>query len=55
MDNPWFRSAGLKCPQVNPTRRLPKGGVLHKRKSSSFARLNHSCVRNAWLDLEKEP
>jgi hypothetical protein len=30
-----------------PTEKLTKGGVLRKRTSSSLARLNHSCVRNA--------
>jgi hypothetical protein len=29
-----------------PTKRFTKGGVLRKRRMSSLARLDHSCVRN---------
>jgi hypothetical protein len=36
-----------------PTRKLTKGGVLRKRKFSSFARLNHYFIRNAKLESEK--
>jgi hypothetical protein len=32
---------------------LTKGEVLRRRTTSSLARLNHSCVRNAQLDLKR--
>jgi hypothetical protein len=35
------------------TNQKTKGGVLLKRKTSSFVRMNHSCVRNAQLEFEK--
>jgi hypothetical protein len=39
---------------VQPTnKKLTKGGVLRKSKTSSLARLNHSCVRNALLEVDK--
>jgi hypothetical protein len=38
-------------PTNQPTKRLTKGGVL--RKTSSIARLNHSCVRNNGWNLKK--
>jgi hypothetical protein len=34
-----------------PTKKLNKGGVLRKRRTSSLARFNHSCVRNALLEM----
>jgi hypothetical protein len=34
-----------------PTKKLTKGGVLRKRQTSSLARFNHSCVRNALLEM----
>jgi hypothetical protein len=34
-----------------PTKKLTKGGVLRKRNTSSLARFNHSCVRNALLEM----
>jgi hypothetical protein len=36
-----------------PTKKLTKGGVLRKRQTSSLARFNHSCVRNALLEMVK--
>jgi hypothetical protein len=48
-------SSGYWCIWNQPTKKLTKGGVLHKRNTLSLARLNHSCVRNAELELEKEP
>jgi hypothetical protein len=32
---------------TNQPQKLTKGGVLRRRTTSSLARLNHSCVRNA--------
>jgi hypothetical protein len=37
------------------TKKLSKGGVLHKVKTPSLARLNHFYLRKALLGLEKEP
>jgi hypothetical protein len=34
-----------------PTKKLTKGGVLRKRQTSSLARFNHSCVRDALLEM----
>jgi hypothetical protein len=34
-----------------PTKKLTKGGVLHKRQTSSLARFDHSCLRNALLEM----
>jgi hypothetical protein len=34
-----------------PTKKLTKGGVLHKLQTSSLARFTHSCVRNALLEM----
>jgi hypothetical protein len=34
-------------PTNKPTRKLTTGGILRKRKTSSLARLNHSCARSA--------
>jgi hypothetical protein len=36
-----------------PTKKLTKGGVLRKRHTSSLARFDHSCVRNALLEMVK--
>jgi hypothetical protein len=36
-----------KSPPNKPTKKLTKEGDLRRRKTSSLARLNHSCVRNA--------
>jgi hypothetical protein len=36
-----------------PTKKLTKGGVVHRSTTSFLARLNHSCVRNAKLDLKR--
>jgi hypothetical protein len=36
-----------------PTKKLTKGGVLRKRQTSSLARFNHSCVRDALLEMVK--
>jgi hypothetical protein len=36
-----------------PTKKLPKGGVLLKRQISSLARFYHSCERNALLEMVK--
>jgi hypothetical protein len=33
---------------INQTKKLNKGGVLRKRKTSYLARLIHSCVRNTY-------
>jgi hypothetical protein len=38
-----------------PTKKLTKGGVLRKRQTSSVARFDHSCVRNALLEMVKLP
>jgi hypothetical protein len=38
-------------PNNQPTKKLTKGGVLCKRKTSSLARFDHSCVRNALLEM----
>jgi hypothetical protein len=41
-----------KCQPTNqPTKKLTKGGVLRKRETSSLARFDHSCVRNALLEM----
>jgi hypothetical protein len=32
--------------------KLSKRGVLHKRKTSCLARLNHYCVQNALLESD---
>jgi hypothetical protein len=40
---------------VHRTVLLTKGGVQQTRKTSSLAKLNHSCVGNAELELQKEP
>jgi hypothetical protein len=48
-------SSGCWCVWNQPTKKLSKGGALSKRKTSSLAILNHSCLRNAQLDFEKEP
>jgi hypothetical protein len=34
-----------------PTKKLTKGGVLRKLQTSSLARLDHSCARNAVLEM----
>jgi hypothetical protein len=34
-----------------PTKKLTKGGVLRKRETSCLARFDHSCVRNALLEM----
>jgi hypothetical protein len=48
-------SAELRTKQfkrfLQPTKKLPKGGVLCKRQISSVARLVHFCVRNALLEM----
>jgi hypothetical protein len=44
---------GTNQPTSQPTKRVTKGGVLRRRTTSSLARLNHSYVRNAWLDLKR--
>jgi hypothetical protein len=38
---------------VEPTNQKAKGGVLLKRQTSFLARFNHSCVRNALLEMVK--
>jgi hypothetical protein len=40
-------------PTNQPTKKLTKGGVLRKRQTSSLARFDHSCVRNAFLEMVK--
>jgi hypothetical protein len=34
-----------------PNKRLTKGGVRRRRETSSLARSNHSCIRNALLEM----
>jgi hypothetical protein len=34
-----------------PTKKPTKGGVLRKRETSSLARFDHSCGRNALLEM----
>jgi hypothetical protein len=41
----------LKSCGTQPTKKLTKCGFLRKRKTSSLAGLNHSRLRNAWLEL----
>jgi hypothetical protein len=36
-----------------PTKKQTNGGVLSKRETSSLARSDHSCVRNALLEMVK--
>jgi hypothetical protein len=36
-----------------PTKKITKGGVLRKRQTSSLARFDHSCVRNAFPEMVK--
>lgn len=43
--------AALTPSSNKPTIKLTKGGVLHKRKTSFHARLHHSCVRKALLQM----
>jgi hypothetical protein len=38
-------------PTNQPTKKLTKGGVLRKRQTRSLARFDHSCVRNALLEM----
>jgi hypothetical protein len=38
-------------PTNQPTKRLTKGGVRRRRETSSLAGSNHSCVRNALLEM----
>jgi hypothetical protein len=47
------RTASLTDQPTNQPKELTKGGVLRRRTTSSLARLNHSCVRNAQLDLKR--
>jgi hypothetical protein len=37
----------------NQPKSLTKGGVLRKRQTSSLNRFDHSCVRNALLEMVK--
>jgi hypothetical protein len=39
------------CSTNQPTKKLTKGGVKHRRETSSLARFDHSCVRNALLEM----
>jgi hypothetical protein len=36
-----------------PTKKLTKGGVWRKRQTLSLARFDHSCVRDALLEMVK--
>jgi hypothetical protein len=45
----------MSKPLNQPTKKLNKGGVLRKRDTSSLARLDHSCVRNALLEMVNVP
>jgi hypothetical protein len=38
-------------PTNQPTKKLTKGGVFRKIETSSIARFDHSCVRNALLEM----
>jgi hypothetical protein len=40
----------IDCSINQPTKKLTKGGVLRKRQTSSLARFDHFCVRNALLE-----
>jgi hypothetical protein len=40
-------------PTNQPTKELTMSGVLRRRTTSSHDKLNHSCVRNAELDLKR--
>jgi hypothetical protein len=40
-------------PPPQSTKTLPKGGILRKRETSSLARFDHSCIRNALLEIVK--
>jgi hypothetical protein len=46
---PWLGNSQSLTNQ--PTKRLTKGGVRRRRETSSLARSNHSCVRNALLEM----
>jgi hypothetical protein len=56
----FFLSFGKYCscrhqvndsgPNNQPTKKVAKGGVSRKLKTSSRVRLNHSCVRNALVN-----
>jgi hypothetical protein len=46
----WFTHAVINQP-TNQPKRLTKGGVRRMRETSSLARSNHSCVRNALLEM----
>jgi hypothetical protein len=50
----FSQHSGLACrnmPHANQPRRVTKGGVRRRRETSSLARSNHSCVRNALLEM----
>jgi hypothetical protein len=46
------RPQGTEVAAANqPTKKLTEGGVLRKHQTSSLARFDHSCVRNALLEM----
>jgi hypothetical protein len=47
-----FAGPDFKC-DLQPIKKLTKGGVLRKRQTSSLARFDHSCVRNAFMEMVK--
>jgi hypothetical protein len=46
----WYLTLSNE-PTNQPTKRLIKGGVRRRRETSSLVRSNHSCVRNALLEM----
>jgi hypothetical protein len=44
-------TAGVDSSTNQPTKRLTKGEVRRRRETSSLAGSNHSCVRNALLEM----
>jgi hypothetical protein len=47
----YLFEATTNQPTNQPTKRLTKGAVGRRHETSSLARSNHSCVRNALLEM----